>query len=157
MTCGLGRISTHGRKRPSTLNGFRRQLGKPRNCDAAADVVARSLADGLATRATIVACGEHWSSVAAAEPGLRPSIEDWVGAGLLAGLLAGRVAARGYRLSAEAKAAAAAADVELIADCVSARELQAAGFADDVELAMQLDVSDAVPVSAGGSRELRRW
>lgn len=127
-----------------------------RNCDAAADVVARSLADGLATRTTIVACGEHWSSVAAAEPGLRPSVEDWVGAGLLAG----RIAARGYRLSAEAKAAAAAADVALIADCVSARELRAAGFADDVELAMQLDVSDAVPVTVGGTggrRELRRW
>ena len=127
-----------------------------RNCDAAADVLARSLADGIATRVTIVACGEHWSSVIAAEPGLRPSAEDWVGAGLLAG----RIAGRGYRLSAEARAAAAAADVGLIGDCVSARELRAAGFADDVELAVQLDVSKAVPVSAGpaGSRRtFTRW
>jgi 2-phosphosulfolactate phosphatase len=127
-----------------------------RNCDAAADVLAQSLADGLATRATIVASGEHWSSVAVTEPGPRPAIEDWVGAGLLAG----RLAVRGYQLSAEAKAAAAAADAGLIADCISARELRAAGFADDVELALQLDVSKAVPVCAGadpGRREFTRW
>lgn len=127
-----------------------------RNCDAAAEVLAQSLADGIGRRVTIVACGEHWSSVAASEPGLRPSLEDWVGAGLLAG----RIAARGYRLSAEARAAAVAADAGLLADCVSARELRAAGFADDVELALQLDVSKAVPVragTAGGRRGFRRW
>lgn len=57
-------------------------------------------------------------------------------------------------------AAARQAAVALIADRVCARELQAAGFAGDVELALQLDVSDAVPVSAGGAdgrREVRRW
>lgn len=127
-----------------------------RNCDAAAEVLARSLADGLAPRATIIACGEHWSSVDAAESGLRPSIEDWIGAGLLAD----RLAARGYRLSAEAKAAAASADLALIADCISARELRAAGFGDDVELALQLDASRAVPVctgAAGTQREFRAW
>lgn len=127
-----------------------------RNCDTAADVLARLLADEIATRVTIVACGEHWSSVVAAESGLRPSAEDWVGAGVLAG----RIADRGYRLSAEARAAAAAAEVGLIEDCVSARELRAAGFADDVELALQLDVSKAVPVNtspAGSRRTFTRW
>jgi 2-phosphosulfolactate phosphatase len=64
-----------------------------RNCDAAADVVVRSLAGGLARTVTVVACGEHWSSVVAAEPGFRPSVEDRAGAGLLAG----RIADRGYR------------------------------------------------------------
>jgi 2-phosphosulfolactate phosphatase len=130
-------------------------VGSLRNADAAAQAAAAALEAGVAARVTVIACGEHWPSVTGDEAGLRPAIEDWVGAGVISG----RLAARGYRLSAEAAAAAAAAaaDVRLLRDCVSARELRAAGFASDVELALELDASSAVPVrtEAAGQHELR--
>jgi 2-phosphosulfolactate phosphatase len=126
-----------------------------RNSAAAAGVIAAVLAAGLAARVTIVASGEHWSSTVPGATGLRPAIEDWIGAGVLAG----RLAAAGHSLSPEAQAAMRAADPGLIRDCVSARELRAAGFGADVDLALDIDSSTAVPVRSGTAspREFRRW
>ncbi len=39
-------------------------------------------------------------------------------------------------------------------DCVSARELVAAGFADDVALALEVDVQSGVPVRQPDGRSL---
>jgi 2-phosphosulfolactate phosphatase len=105
-----------------------------------------------AGRVTVVACGEHWSSVDPDTEGTRPAAEDWLGAGAVCAGMADL----GYSLSAEARLAAsswtrpsALADV---ADCVSARELRAAGFASDVELALEVDADRKVPVRMSGEQ-----
>ncbi|HYQ66737.1 2-phosphosulfolactate phosphatase [Actinophytocola sp.] len=95
----------------------------------------------------IVPAGERW------RPGetLRPSLEDYLGAGAIAAAVAGRrapsaeamLAARTYRGVADRVP-------ELLADSVSGRELAAAGVPRDVELAGETDVSGVVPrLSAG--------
>ncbi|WP_330334623.1 2-phosphosulfolactate phosphatase [Streptomyces sp. NBC_00536] len=115
----------------------------PRNATAAAQLLGGLLDDGSARRVTVIACGEQWSSVSPGTGGVRPGVEDWLGAGLVCRELR----ARGLLLSAEARIAAAAwtspADLR---DCVSARELMAAGFTEDVELALTVDADSRVPV-----------
>ena len=98
---------------------------------------------------TLVACAEHWSSVADIG-GIRPGLEDWLGAGAIAAHLRDL----GARLSIEAAAAAAtfeatgSAGVEAwLMGCVSGRELIANGFVEDVRLAAEVDVATTVPVA----------
>ena len=79
-----------------------------------------------------------------------PCVEDLWGAGaVLAGLVARGVGG----LSPEARAAIHAwAGARLPADlhdCAGGRELAAAGFADDVAMAAEVDASDVVPVLDG--------
>jgi 2-phosphosulfolactate phosphatase len=75
---------------------------------------------------------------------LRPSIEDWLGAGAILRLLPGAK-------SPEAAAAIAAFESaqntlrEELEACISGRELVEKGFAQDVELAAQFNVSEHVP------------
>lgn len=119
-----------------------------RNRAACARVVAR-LRKETGRRVTVVPCGEHWSSTSDRD-GFRPSLEDW----WAAGALATRLAEHGLSLSPEADVAAEAVASTaprhrgLIHECVSGRELVAKGFAEDVEISAELDVSDAVPVRA---------
>jgi 2-phosphosulfolactate phosphatase len=118
-------------------------VGGLRNAGASAAVIAGLLTEGVAERVTVVACGEQWSSVEPAVEGIRPSLEDWSGAGLICA----RLARAGHTLSAEAAASAAGWNGPgALASCVSARELLAAGFDADVALALEVDVSDTVPV-----------
>lgn len=124
-------------------------VGCLRNAAAVADAAARMLAAGTARRVTVVACAERWTTLGRDEPGIRPSLEDWLGAGLISARLEGR----GLGLSAEARVAAAAAlscSPNVLSGCVSARELRARGFADDVRLALEVDVSDRVPARIDG-------
>ena len=129
-------------------------LGCLRNYRAVARLVARRLTGRTGARVTVVACGEHWSSVSDQE-GLRPCVEDLLGAGAIAAELA----AGGFTVSPEAAAAAAtfAALGGLPADIVGARELAAAGFAEDVRLAAGLDVTDLVPVRDDADLSGRRF
>ena len=120
-------------------------VGSLRNASATAAATARLLNTG--GRVTVVACGEHWSSTAPGTQGWRPALEDWLGAGLICARLAGH----GLGLSAEASAAATAwHGPDILANCVSARELQARGFGEDVTLALEVDVSDRVPTRTDG-------
>jgi 2-phosphosulfolactate phosphatase len=113
-------------------------------CLRNASAVGHWLAD--AGRVRIVAAGEHWP-----DGGLRPAVEDLWGAGaVLAGLDLADA-------SPEARAAVAAYDavrddlaLELTATA-SGRELVAAGFGRDVEIAASLDVARVVPVLTGES------
>jgi 2-phosphosulfolactate phosphatase len=120
-------------------------VGALTNRRAVAEAVRRVLADGIAARCTIVACGERWTSVSAEPDSLRPGIEDLIGAGAIAAALTG------MRLSPEAEVAAAAfvASEDRILDvlrgCVSGRELIERGFPDDVDLAATMDSHAAVP------------
>ena len=121
-------------------------VGALTNRSAVADSVRRALRGGVATRCTIVACGERWTSVADEPDSLRPSVEDLLGAGAIAS------AARDLRLSPEAAVAASTFDAladripEALRACLSGRELIERGFPEDVELAARVDSSSAVPV-----------
>ena len=89
----------------------------------------------------VVAAGERWP-----DGSLRPAIEDLLGAGLILAALAGEP-------SPEARAAIATAEAVTLDDlrsCASARELIERGFAEDVELALERDVSTAVPLLRDG-------
>ena len=127
-------------------------IGSLRNATACARTAAQLLGATRAGRVTVVACGEQWASVAPGAAGIRPCAEDWLGAGAIcAGL-----AELGYSLSAEARLAAATWSTDLgfedLSDCVSARELRSAGYAADVELALQVDTDEKVPVRMAGEQ-----
>jgi 2-phosphosulfolactate phosphatase len=117
-----------------------------RNANAVARA-ARELADGGPIG--VIAGGERWGidlhSPKTAHLGpLRPSAEDQLGAGaIVAALLGYGTASVEAVLAAEMFARSSVPDV--VAGCVSGRELIAAGHAGDVELASQVDVSTAVP------------
>jgi 2-phosphosulfolactate phosphatase len=92
----------------------------------------------------VIAAGERWP----AGSGLRPCVEDQVGAGAIISHLPGS-------LSPEALSAAAVyRDAqprlgEVLGRCSSGKELIEGGFAGDVALAAQLNVSACVPVLKG--------
>lgn len=127
-------------------------IGSPRNATACATLAAELMTTVRAGRVTVIACGEHWTSVDPTADGTRPAVEDWLGAGSICG----RLADLGYSLSAEARLAAAAwaqpTSLADVADCISARELRATGFASDVELALHVDADDKVPVRMTGEQ-----
>lgn len=96
------------------------------------------------TRTGVIAAGERWP-----DGSLRPALEDLLGAGAILSHLPGR------DLSPDARAAVAAYRAarmpQDIADCPSGRELIEAGFAQDVEIAAAVDVSNTVPVLTDGA------
>jgi 2-phosphosulfolactate phosphatase len=98
----------------------------------------------------VIPAGERWP-----EGGLRPAVEDLIGAGaILAAFDAGG-------LSPEARAAvaafrAAAGDLRQTLDaCASGQELLDAGFGDDVAIAAGLDATELVPVLLDGAFRVR--
>jgi 2-phosphosulfolactate phosphatase len=113
-------------------------------CLRNASVVASAARECGATIG-VIAAGERWP-----DGSLRPAIEDLFGAGaIIAGL-------HGRDLSPEAEVAATAfahsGDLQhALAECVSGRELNALGFAEDVACATELDVSRTVPLFADGA------
>ena len=112
---------------------------------------ARAVAMAAGTfgqRVAVIPAGERW------RPGgsLRPSLEDWLGAGAIINYLAGSH-------SPEARSAVAAfrAEAEMdraLAQCGSGKELIERGFARDVRLAAELNVSEGVPVLVEGAYRL---
>jgi 2-phosphosulfolactate phosphatase len=118
-----------------------------RNRRAVARWLQRS--DAGRQRIAVIPAGERWP-----DGSLRPAIEDLWGAGAVLSALTqdGRTG-----LSPEAHVAAAAFD--LVADdvgralhgCASGVELDGLGFPDDVDVAAELDRSDAVPVLVDGA------
>ena len=122
---------------------------------AGCTVVGASLRNAAAVAAwlppdatvAVVAAGERWP-----DGSLRPAVEDVWGAGAV---LAALVALGRTDLSPEARAAVAAYDgvrgglrEELLA-CAGGRELVDKGFASDVWIAAEADVSTVVPVLEG--------
>ena len=115
--------------------------------EALSPEAARAAAEG--GRILVVPSGEQeeWP-----EPGLRPAFEDLCGAGAVIDALPEKLSR-----SPEAKLAAAVfrdARPELeerMRHCASGRWKLARGLARDVELAAELDVSDAVPILSDGA------
>lgn len=112
--------------------------GSFRNAAATADRARR-----LGTSIAVIAAGEHWPG----EGGLRPCVEDLLGAGAILAAIDPSASTSPPRCSPEAAAAQAAfsAAKPLLFDTLSAaasgRELARIGFADDVATAAELDVS----------------
>lgn len=120
-----------------------------RNAHAVA-MAARSLAEDGPIG--VIPAGERWgvniTGTADAGP-LRPAVEDLLGAGaVMASLLGYGSASVEAALAAEMFAWASVEDV--LAGCVSGRELIAAGHAADVTLAADLNASTAVPRLTNG-------
>lgn len=107
-------------------------------CGSLRNLQATASACAAYSNILIVACGEKW-----ADGSLRPSLEDGYAAGGLAELL--RSSSQPKSLSPEATAAAAAfrvTSIEQLRECASARELTERGFAADVDLCLQVNVSE---------------
>lgn len=109
--------------------------GSLRNASAVAQAAA-----GAGERVLVVPAGETWP-----DGSMRVAFEDLVGAGAI-------IIRLGGELSPEARAAAAAFEdarpslrARLFA-CPSGSELIERGFSEDVELASQMDASEAVPM-----------
>jgi len=101
-------------------------------------------------RVGLIASGERWT-----DGSLRPAYEDLIGAGVLAAALV----KAGAAASPDAEAAAAAAlRPRPLEQCPSGLELVERGFAEDVRIAGERDVTSVVPLlqsgrfSAAGSR-----
>jgi 2-phosphosulfolactate phosphatase len=94
---------------------------------------------------TVVACGERWSDLGDGIRDLRPSIEDYLGAGSIIKSLNGTK-------SPEAKVCISAYQnsknelKELINECSSGRELKLMDFPEDVEFCSQINKFNEVPV-----------
>ena len=93
----------------------------------------------------LVPAGERWP-----DGSLRPAIEDWLGAGALAARLKGDFSPEA-EMAAVSYLAGLGRLPELIRTCPSGQELIQRGFGEDVELAVQADVSPAVPGFADGA------
>jgi 2-phosphosulfolactate phosphatase len=90
-------------------------------------------------RIGVVPAGERWG-----DGSLRPAYEDLVGAGAVIDQIVAH--APTASLSPEAESAALAfRSLRPLADCPSGRELVERGFAEDVRIASELNVSDVVP------------
>lgn len=96
-------------------------------------------ASALGKRIAVIPAGERWS-----DGTLRPAIEDWLGAGAILDALDGDFSpeARGARATFRAMKADLKAALN---QCSSGKELIARGFARDVELAAEWNVSDTAP------------
>ena len=94
----------------------------------------------LGRRVTVVAAGEHWPD----GTGWRPALEDELGAGSILDAIGSDPSPEAWLASAAFRAAGAQV-ATLIADGESGRELRDDGFGRDVELATEVDVSQAVP------------
>ena len=108
----------------------------------------RAVADWVAARdgtVAVVAAGERWP-----DGSLRPAAEDLWGAGAVLALLPRDDLSPEARLAADAFLAIEASLADSVHGCAGGLELTAADFAEDVDVAAELDVSDVVPMLAGG-------
>lgn len=113
-------------------------------CLRNAAAVARA-AQAVGPRVLVLPAGEQWP-----DGSLRPCLEDWLGAGAILDALSG-----GFSPEAEAVRdafRAVGADLSrLLRDCESGKKLVDCGYGEDVGLAAELNISDAVPVLQDGA------
>lgn len=115
-----------------------------RNASAVAAAAAQA-ADGRPIG--VLPAGERWRT--SENKPLRPSIEDWLGAGAVCAALTGT---RSPEADLAATSFLAVRDRigQVLTDSVSGRELFAAGVPDDVALASDVDASTATPLLRDG-------
>jgi len=105
-----------------------------RNCGAVARLIAR-----LCSTFAVVPAGERWPGGA-----LRPCLEDLVGAGAVLAGLPGRKSPEA-EMAIQAFRCFEGDPGRALSQCSSGRELTGRGFAKDVALAAELNVSRAAP------------
>jgi len=119
-------------------------IGCPLNASATANK-ANLLKNKLGTNITVVPCGEKWLDALENENELRPSIEDYLGAGIILSKLTGskspeaEVCIGAYEYSKDKIS-------ELIWDSASGRELRERGYEQDVLHCSQCDITTTVPI-----------
>jgi len=123
----------------ATLSGLTGSRPTLTGCFRNAAAVARA-AQGYGPRIGVVPAGEQWP-----DGSLRPSIEDWLGAGAILAHLPGSISPEAD-LAREAFLRRSANLAAVIESCVSGRELIERGFAGDVLLAAELEVSACAPL-----------
>jgi 2-phosphosulfolactate phosphatase len=114
------------------------------NASAVANT-ANHLRTKLGANITVVPCGEKWSDALENENKLRPSIEDYLGAGIILSKLIGSKSPEvevciGAYVYTKNKLR------ELIWDSVSGRELRERGYEQDVIHCSQVDIYTSVPI-----------
>lgn len=119
-------------------------IGSLLNFSAVANV-ANQLSEQTNANITVIPCGELWNEMRENEDGLRPSIEDYLGAGAVLSELNGTK-------SPEAEVCIGAflhskdRIKELLWECGSGRELRQKGFEEDVLYCSQINYYNTVPV-----------
>ena len=116
-------------------------IGCLRNATAVGRLIA-----GHGGSAAVIACGEAWP-----DRSLRPAVEDLLGAGAILAAMDAAALSPESRLAAAGFRGLRGSLASAMRDSASGRELVAAGFADDVELAADLDATDLVPVLVDGA------
>jgi 2-phosphosulfolactate phosphatase len=113
----------------------------------ASAVAAAAVAAANGEPIGVLPAGERWRT--SEDKPLRPSIEDWLGAGAICAALTGT---RSPEADLAATSFLAVRDRigQVLTDSVSGRELIAAGVPDDVVLASDVDASTAVPLLRDG-------
>src|SRR5581483_11233937 len=96
-------------------------------------------------RIAVIPAGERWT-----DGSLRLAFEDLIGAGALISQLPGSRSPEA-RLALAAWRAAENDLLRLLEQCGSGKELIERGYATDVELAAQVDVSDSAPILSDGA------
>ncbi|MEO0770276.1 MAG: 2-phosphosulfolactate phosphatase [Cyanobacteria bacterium J06649_4] len=111
-----------------------------RNCRAVA-LAAMTYRNRIA----VIPAGEKWP-----DGSLRPSFEDLVGAGAVISYLKGALSPEA-RLASEAFRGVRQSLGDSIKQCGSGQELVKKGYEQDVELALEVNVSDCVPALVNGA------
>ncbi len=135
----------------SAISAVARSVPVLTGCLRKARTVAKAAIDVAAGRPlAVIPAGERWP-----DGGLRPAIEDLIGAGAILDVLdlpcspEAEVARQAYR-SARPHLASS------LRDCESGRALRDRGFPEDVEAAIELNVSATAPILANGAYIARR-
>ncbi len=115
-------------------------------CLRNAAAVARAARDLAGDGAVgVIPAGERWP-----DGGLRPAIEDLLGAGAIIHHL-GLACSPEAGVARDAFLSAGGDLARLVRESMSGRELIDGGFSDDVEIAVALDASDCVPLLIEGA------
>lgn len=115
--------------------------GSLRNTTAVAKAVRAEVGTGLVV---VIAAGERWP-----DQSLRPAIEDWLGAGAIIDGLDGHESSEAT-LARETYMAVGERLGSLVRGSISGRELIGRGFEADVEVALEVNSSKAVPALIAG-------
>jgi 2-phosphosulfolactate phosphatase len=128
----------------ASLSGMTGRVPTLTGCLRNAAAVARA-AQSFGPRIGVIAAGERWP-----DGSLRPSVEDWLGAGAILSHLKGRSSPEAT-LACAAFMAHRGALGTLLHESVSGRELVDEGWADDVFVAAEVNVSTTAPVLRDGA------